>query len=266
MRPISRLDFYRFHGRLRPLSYLYGQPMSRYLEYPWTANALQPLDGSSLLDVGASRSPLTILLAQLGADVVAVDQDPLVMDLPTMATRANMIAAARRIAPRLLDARAMPFADGSFTRMCSVSVLEHIPGDGDSAVAEEMARVLAPGGLMALTLPFGRSYRPPGPDPAQEHYQRIYDGAALQARVIGPTGLNVVKREYFGVRMELPFRTLQAPTKVRLFRLFTGWVSAVTPGRICGFLRDDEMDKAGGVCVLLRKPEDEPNESILSED
>ncbi len=266
MQPITRLDFYRFHGRLRPLSYLYGQPMSRYLEYPWTANALQPLDGRPLLDVGASRSPLTILLAHLGAEVVALDQDPLVMDLPTMATRANLTAAARSITPRLLDARAMPYADGFFSRVCSVSVLEHIPDDGDTIVAKEMARVLAPGGLLALTLPFGQSYRPPGSDPAQERYQRIYDGPALAERVIEPTGLNVVRREYFGVRMERLFRTLQLPTKVRLSRLFTGWVSAVTPSQICGFLDVDEMDKAGGVCVLLRKPEKSADESTIPED
>ena len=259
MQAISPLDFYRFHGRLRPLSFLYGLPMSRYLEYPWTANALQPFEGRTLLDVGASRSPLTILFAHYGAEVVALDQDPLVMDLPTMATRAGMTAAARSIKPQLHDARTMPYEDGSFARVCSVSVLEHIPEDGDSDVAREMARVLAPGGLMALTLPFGQVYRPPGPEPDLEQYQRIYDSAALEERVIEPTGLNVVKREYFGVRMERVFRLLQFPTKYRYSRLFIGWISAVTPSRICGFLKDDETDKAGGVCLLLRKSDVKQN-------
>ena len=246
MQAISPLDFYRFHGRLRPLSFLYGLPMSRYLEYPWTANALQPFEGRTLLDVGASRSPLTILFAHHGAEVVALDQDPLVMDLPTMATRAGMTAAARSIKPQLHDARAMPYEDGSFARVCSVSVLEHIPEDGDSDVAREMARVLAPGGLMALTLPFGQVYRPPGPEPDLEQYQRIYDSAALEERVIEPTGLNVVKREYFGVRMERSIQASPSTDKDSGYsRLLTGWVSAVTPSRVFGFLTDDEMHKAG---------------------
>ena len=259
MQAISPLDLYRFHGRLRPLTFLYGLPINRYLEYPWTANGLQPFEGRTLLDVGASRSPLTILFAHHGAEVVALDQDPLVMDLPTMATRAGLTAAARSIKPQLQDARAMPYADGYFARVCSVSVLEHIPEDGDSVVAREMARVLSPGGLMALTLPFGRVYRPPGPEPDLEQYQRIYDSVVLEERIIEPTGLNVVKREYFGVRMELVFKLLQAPTKKRLSRLLTGWVSAVTPSRVFGFLTDDEMHKVGGVCLLLRKPDVEQN-------
>lgn len=254
MQTVSRFDFYRFHGRLQPLSYLYALPISRYLEYPWTANALQPVDGQTLLDVGASRSPLTILFAHQGAEVVALDLDSLVMDLPTMATRAGLTAAARSITPRLHDAREMPYPDGSFGRVCSVSVLEHIPGDGDTIVAREMARVLAPGGLMALTLPYGQQYRPPGPDPAQEQYQRIYDDAALQERVIEPTGLNVVKREHFGVRMPRLFAILQLPTRRRITRIFAGWLTLVTPTRVCGFLNDDEMENAGGVCLLLRKP------------
>lgn len=215
---------------------------------------LQPLAGETLLDVGASRSPLTIWLAQQGAHVTALDQDPLVMDLPTMATRAGLTAAARSITPRLEDARALPFADGSFTRSCSVSVLEHIPGDGDTAVAREMARVLAPGGLMALTLPFGQEYRPPGPDPAQERFQRIYDSTALAERILAPTGMNVVKRAYFGVRMHALFAILYAPSRLRLTRLLTGWMNAVMPARVFGFLPEDEIDNAGGVCLLLHKP------------
>lgn len=263
---ISRLDFYRFHARLRPVSYLYGLPVNRYLEYPWTANALQPLAGKTLLDIGASRSPLTIWFAQQGASVTALDQDPLVMDLPPMATRAGLTAAARSIEPRLEDARALQFADGSFARACSVSVLEHIPEDGDTTVACEMARVLAPGGLMALTLPFGQEYRPPGPDPAQERFQRIYNAAALDERVIAPTGLNVVKREYFGVRMHTLFAILYAPSRLRLSRLLTGWFNAVMPARIFGFLNEEELDKAGGVCLLLRKPSLNQPQSTLPED
>ena len=47
MQAISPLDFYRFHGRLRPLTFLYGLPINRYLEYTWTANALQPFEGQN---------------------------------------------------------------------------------------------------------------------------------------------------------------------------------------------------------------------------
>jgi SAM-dependent methyltransferase len=49
------------------------------------------------------------------------------------------------------DALKLPFADGSFDRVIASEVLEHIPDD-ESAMAE-LARVLRPGGTMAVTVP-----------------------------------------------------------------------------------------------------------------
>ena len=49
------------------------------------------------------------------------------------------------------DATGLPFADGSFDRIIAAEVLEHILADG-SAMAE-LARVLRPGGTMAVTVP-----------------------------------------------------------------------------------------------------------------
>jgi len=49
------------------------------------------------------------------------------------------------------DATAMPFADGEFDRVIAAEVLEHIPAD--EAAIGEIARVLRPGGLAAVTVP-----------------------------------------------------------------------------------------------------------------
>jgi len=49
------------------------------------------------------------------------------------------------------DALHLPFADGTFDRVIASEVLEHIPDDR-SAMAE-LARVLRPGGTMAVTVP-----------------------------------------------------------------------------------------------------------------
>ena len=49
------------------------------------------------------------------------------------------------------DALRLPFADGAFDRVIASEVLEHIPED-ETAMAE-LARVLRPGGTMAVTVP-----------------------------------------------------------------------------------------------------------------
>jgi hypothetical protein len=49
------------------------------------------------------------------------------------------------------DATRLPFGDGAFDRVIASEVLEHIPDDG--AALTELARVLRPGGTMAVTVP-----------------------------------------------------------------------------------------------------------------
>ncbi|MCF7732359.1 MAG: class I SAM-dependent methyltransferase [Akkermansiaceae bacterium] len=50
-------------------------------------------------------------------------------------------------------ARHIPYPDSHFDRMFSVSVLEHIPGNGDTLALQEMLRVLKPSGSLVITLP-----------------------------------------------------------------------------------------------------------------
>jgi SAM-dependent methyltransferase len=49
------------------------------------------------------------------------------------------------------DGTCLPFADGVFDRVIASEVLEHIPDD--QAALDELARVLRPGGTMAVTVP-----------------------------------------------------------------------------------------------------------------
>ena len=49
------------------------------------------------------------------------------------------------------DATAMPVPDGCFDRVIAAEVLEHIPAD--QVAMDELARVLRPGGLAAVTVP-----------------------------------------------------------------------------------------------------------------
>jgi SAM-dependent methyltransferase len=55
------------------------------------------------------------------------------------------------------DGTKLPFADGSFDRIIASEVLEHIPDD--KAALAELARVLRPGGTIAITVPAWLSER-----------------------------------------------------------------------------------------------------------
>ena len=64
---------------------------------------------------------------------------------------AGEVPSAARARPVGGDATTMPFSDGAFDRVIAAEVLEHIPLD-QRALAE-IARVLRPGGLLAVTVP-----------------------------------------------------------------------------------------------------------------
>ncbi|MFN0089429.1 MAG: class I SAM-dependent methyltransferase [Acidimicrobiales bacterium] len=55
------------------------------------------------------------------------------------------------------DAAALPFADGAFDRIVAAEVIEHVVDD--EGAAAELARVLRPGGSLALTAPAWLSER-----------------------------------------------------------------------------------------------------------
>ena len=64
---------------------------------------------------------------------------------------AGEIPAARYVGTLQGDATRLPFADGSFDRVITSEVLEHIQADTDALA--ELVRVLKPGGTFAATVP-----------------------------------------------------------------------------------------------------------------
>jgi SAM-dependent methyltransferase len=106
------------------------------------------------------------------------------------------------------DARSFSYADASFDRVFSISVLEHIPDGGDSQAMREIARVLRPGGIVTISVPFdatgyaeeylqGAVYERQSIG-SRTFYQRRYDLASLHARLIAPSGLSLLETTFFG--------------------------------------------------------------------
>jgi len=155
--------------------------------------------GDRLLDLGCGFGRHAFEAARRGAHVVALDagEDEVAGVCATvgaMVTAGELDAETTRAGAVQGDALALPFADGAFDRVIASEVLEHIPDD--VAAMNELARVLRPGGTMAVTVPRC------GPEfvnwaLSDEYHDvpgghvRIYRRSTLRAR-LGSTGLETI--------------------------------------------------------------------------
>lgn len=219
---------------------------SRYLELPWALEQLAPVRGETVLDL-ASPKLLAVTLARRGVVVTTVDQ------LETE------IEVWRRLAEQetgltfvVGDGRALPFADKSFDHGTSISVLEHIAGDGgDDAALAEIVRCVRPGGRIAITLPFAPAAhveyrRAPAyvdhgerDDVGRVFFQRWYDDDAVERLVASAPALELVDRSV--VRLQ---PNLQAAYS-RTFPLL------VPLGPAYGLLARERVGLGGDVIRLL---------------
>ncbi len=113
--------------------------------------------GDRLLDLGSGGGRHAFEALRRGARVVALDADA-----GEVGGALAMMGAMGRDDPEVTDhggtgvaavgdARRLPFAEGCFDRVIAAEVLEHVPDD--RAAIAELARVLRPGGTLAVTVP-----------------------------------------------------------------------------------------------------------------
>lgn len=100
--------------------------------------------GQRVLDVAAGPGNAAIPAALAGADVVASDLTPALLE----AGRANAAAAGASLAWEEADAEDLPYADASFDTVLSCVGVMFAPHHQLSA--DEMVRVTRPGGTIAL--------------------------------------------------------------------------------------------------------------------
>jgi SAM-dependent methyltransferase len=111
--------------------------------------------GDRVLDLGCGGGRHAFELYRRGARVVAFDHDA--DELKQVATMFLAMGTAGEV-PAQADGRvvqgdvlSLPFPDASFDAVIAAEVLEHIPDD-EQAMAE-IARVVRPGGRVAVTVP-----------------------------------------------------------------------------------------------------------------
>jgi SAM-dependent methyltransferase len=176
---------------------------SRYLELPWAMERLAARRGDRVLDL-ASPKLLAVHLARRGIEVTTVDQ--LEREIGTW----RAVGAGEPLLHlEVADGRALPFEEASFDHAYSISVLEHIPDDGDAIALRELARMVRPGGRVLVTLPHAPMYREDWldgdvfanePVEGRAFFQRWYDPPRVDRLVAVVPALRLDSREV--VRMQ----------------------------------------------------------------
>lgn len=221
--PLGRLAF-RASIATKRFSLLYGSVDQRSIEYPWILKQLKLLKPRSIiLDVGCSDSVLSHELIARKYRVVGID-----IREYTFKNR-RMLFIKRNILNTDLP-------NNIFDAIIMVSTIEHVgvpaygqtilDEEGDMKAMKELYRILKPGGIIMITTPYdpysvskdaGKSY--------VEHYNR----ERLNKLV---NDFHIIKDEYF------------YPKHVKHNKRII-WMKID---------RQERMDKAGVVCLILQKP------------
>jgi len=109
--------------------------------------------GGQVLNIGAGQGSFTRLLEARGFDVMSADMSPAAVDVLRSKVRDSVLLA---------DMTNLPLPDRSFDAVVAGEVIEHI--EDDRRALSEAARVLRPGGVLAVSVPahpewFGASDR-----------------------------------------------------------------------------------------------------------
>lgn len=167
----------------------------RFYELGRIADA--PVSGR-VLDVGSPKLLASLMQHEGRGEWTAVDLLP------------GEVALWRALDPGLrldvADARRLPYPDESFDAVVCVSVIEHVPRDGDAAAMGEFHRVLRSGGLLHLTTNVGATagdvvaaapvYGSASVAVEGGHFfERRYTDATLQERLLG-SRWHELDREY----------------------------------------------------------------------
>lgn len=162
------------------------------IEKVFGSNALQQQD---VLEVGSGGGLICEQLAQRGATMVGID--PSQGALATARIHATQNSLGQSIHYQQGYAEALPYADGGFSAIVCLDVLEHV---GDlPATIREIARVLAPGGVFvfdtinrtllarAVLIWYGEHFPSGGLTPGIHQYKDFIKPAELRAELTRST-------------------------------------------------------------------------------
>ncbi len=179
-----------------------------------------PLEGRTVLDVGAGRAEFAAAFAARGAGYLAVDGDPATLEpLRSAPVRAPAVVAR---------GEALPLADGRVDIAFCSNVFEHVPHP--ARLGAELVRVTRPGGLVVVAYtnwlsPWG------GHETSPFHYLGGRRAVRRYARRYGHAPKNRVGENLFRVSVADGLSWARSQPGTQLLsarpRYYPGWAAGV---------------------------------------
>lgn len=232
----------------------------RCVPFAVTKAQFDRLTAPVVLDIGSPKMLSLLLAKNPQAKIFATD-----LDDPTLVGRWEPSAKTLGLAnyrAEFQDGRKLTYSDSTFDLVYSISVVEHIPDNGDMEALQEIARVLKPGGVAVIEVPYRRKgetiyqhYSSRGaPLDHPQFYERHYDREMLEERLIrGARGLSVEQVSILGERLAVdPLIATDRLPKVLRWPLLP--LEPLMAGVNYWQRADDSQGRPLAALVVYRKP------------
>jgi SAM-dependent methyltransferase len=237
---------------------------TRLLAFQLTNQMLGSVDNCDVLDIGSPKLLALFLALRTTARLHSVDiLDDFIDPWTHFMIR---MGGGSRIGQDVIfetqDARKLEYPNETFNRVYSISVFEHIFNDGDTKAIQEVARVLQPGGVAVITVPYrhsgykedfvpGNVYERKASANKQTFYQRHYDEQTLKDRILDPSGLELQELVHYGepgFKIEPWWNRIPKIAKVPFM-----WLQPFVAEKFFTTLSSDQLDSASGIAIKLQK-------------
>lgn len=182
----------------------------RYFEFDFTLNDFikNHSTNNKILDVSSPYLFGYYLASEYDGEYIYINPDK--NDLALVKKYSSKLKFGMNYSTETADATKLSFSDDSFSHIISISVIEHINGNGDSEAIREMWRVLKPNGILILTFPVAKKFTEEfsnkntyglSVDQIKEKYffQRVYNEASIKERLLDKiTDFTILSMEIFG--------------------------------------------------------------------
>ncbi|MGG3838354.1 methyltransferase domain-containing protein [Paenibacillus thiaminolyticus] len=204
--------------------------------------SLDQVTSGSLLDIGGASCHITYYAALRGVNVTSLDINPKIVEVQKKATDYMDIDNLNTVIMDMRDLSA--FDDNSFDMVMSASVFEHLERCDQIKAMKEIARVVKPGGKVAISFDYGIPAPGANPDLPPPH-DPPYLSSDVKHIYCEETGLQFIGESFSG-------------------SIYPFWDSVFYSPAFILLEKQDENDKGNNIDTLNNlKLEWEANKSVL---